>query len=107
MSQACCTGWSDFRERPSMVVIFLPATADSGVLQDLVGVPSICTVHAPQSPTPQPNLVPVKPSLSRSTQRSGMSGPAWTSRLLPLTTSVLIFPSPDEVWPGQEGPREV
>ena len=30
-------------------------------------LPSITTVHAPQSPVAQPSLVPVRPILSRST----------------------------------------
>jgi hypothetical protein len=30
-------------------------------------------VQAPQAATPQPNLVPVRPSVSRSTQSSGVS----------------------------------
>src|SRR5688500_5711517 len=52
----------------SMVVILLPATAETGVLQEGTGWPSTCTVHAPQSAAPQPNLVPIRPRLSRMTQ---------------------------------------
>jgi nitrite reductase/ring-hydroxylating ferredoxin subunit len=57
----------------SMVVIFLPTALDTGVMQDRIGRPSRWTVHAPHSATPQPNFVPVRPTTSRSTQRSGMS----------------------------------
>ena len=38
-----------------------------------------CTRHAPHWPTPQPYLVPVNPSRSRSAHRSGMSAGAATS----------------------------
>src|SRR5882724_8716592 len=69
-----------------MVVTFLPATADTGVEQERTGCPSICTVHAPHCAIPQPNLVPVRWSESRSTHRRGVSGPASTLRVLPLTT---------------------
>src|SRR5215831_3375685 len=44
-----------------------------GVIQERVATPSICTVQAPHSAIPQPNLVPVMPSTSRNTQRSGVS----------------------------------
>src|SRR5262249_632518 len=46
----------------SMVVTFLPTTLDTGVMQDRIGRPSRCTVHAPHSATPQPNFVPVRPT---------------------------------------------
>jgi hypothetical protein len=69
----------------SIVVIEDAPTLSMGVMHERVGAPSICTVHAPQSAMPQPNFVPVMPSTSRNTQRSGVS-PS-TSRLcvLPLT----------------------
>src|SRR5438034_3743936 len=56
-----------------MVVTVLPAAAATGVTQERIGRPSICTVQAPHSAAPQPNLVPVMPSTSRSTQSSGVS----------------------------------
>ena len=34
-------------DRPSMVVTFLPATAEIGVTQERTGLPSTCTVQAP------------------------------------------------------------
>ena len=37
-------------------------------------LPSTCTVQAPHSPTPQPNLVPVSASSSRRYHISGISG---------------------------------
>src|SRR6267142_338053 len=59
-SQACCTflpaGVSPIA---SMVVIFFPATAATGVTQERIGCPSRCTVQAPHNAIPQPNFVPV------------------------------------------------
>src|SRR3954452_19879302 len=59
-----------------------------GVTQDRVATPSMCTVQAPHSAAPQPNLVPVMPSTSRCTQSRGVS-PS-TSKLcsVPLTLMV-------------------
>src|SRR5690349_2559890 len=67
-----------------MVVIFLPAAADSGVWQERTGWPSRCTVQAPHSAMPQPNLVPVRPTSSRITHNSGVSASALTVIVLPL-----------------------
>ncbi len=53
-----------------MVVICLPATADTRVMQERTGAPSIKTVQAPHWPSPHPYLVPVSSSSSRSTQSS-------------------------------------
>ena len=47
---------------------------ESGVWHDRIGCPSTCTVHAPQSAIPQPNLVPVRFRLSRRIHSSGVSG---------------------------------
>jgi len=44
-------------------------------------------MHAPQLPTPQPNLVPVNPRLSRNTQSKGVSGATSTCCATPLTFS--------------------
>ena len=52
----------------------LPATAETGVMQERVGSPSTRTVHEPHMPMPQPNFVPVRPSSSRSTQSRMRSG---------------------------------
>src|SRR5579872_4261723 len=48
-----------------MVVTDLPATAESGVTHEKARSPSMCTMQAPQSPIPHPNLVPVNPNCSR------------------------------------------
>ena len=65
-----------------MVVIFLPATALTGMTQERTAAPSMCTVQAPHWATPQPYLVPVRPTCSRMTQSSGVLGS--TSTLLGL-----------------------
>src|ERR1700691_3282722 len=85
---ACCSTCKPFAESPSMVVIFLPATCETGVEQERVALPSTCTVHAPHNPAPQPYFVPVSSSVSRNTQSSGVSGATVTRFSLPLTRSV-------------------
>src|SRR5579864_2577818 len=72
-----------------IVVTFLLATCETGVEQERIGLPSTCTVQAPHSPAPQPNFVPVSWSVSRRTQRSGVSGETETCFSLPLTRSVM------------------
>src|SRR5215831_8654162 len=68
-----------------MVVICDVPTLSTGVMQDRAATPSTCTVQAPQSATPQPNLVPVMPRTSRNTQSSGVSPSTSTLCVLPLT----------------------
>ena len=85
-TQAFCSGCWPSGDRPSMVVIFCPgSTLDTGRTQQRVGTPSMCTVQAPHWATPQPYLVPVRPSCSRSTHSSGVSGSASCVRTWPLT----------------------
>src|SRR4051812_22250800 len=59
-----------------MVVTRLPAAAETGTWQERIASPSRCTVQAPQTPTPQPYFVPVRPRRSRRIQRRGVSGSA-------------------------------
>src|SRR5262249_59923225 len=73
-----------------MVVILRVAASLTGKEQERTAAPSTCTVQAPQSAMPQPYFVPVRPSVSRSTQRSGVSSAASTATALPLTLRVLI-----------------
>ena len=56
-----------------MVVMSLPAAADTGTEQERIATPSMWTVQAPHWAMPQPNFVPVNPSSSRSAHSSGMS----------------------------------
>src|SRR6266511_3848963 len=86
---ACCTGCARFRERPSMVVTRFPATAATGSTQVRVATPSRCTVQAPHCAIPHPNFVPVRPRLSRNTQRSGVSGTTLTVSRFPFTVKLM------------------
>ena len=63
-----------------MVVIRRVPTALTGVTHERVAVPSTRTVQAPQTPRPQPNLVPRSSSVSRNTQSSGISAEAAIER---------------------------
>src|SRR6516225_12395211 len=78
----------------SIVTISRPANPPTDTRHDRAGVPSICTVQAPHSPAPHPNLVPVKPIVSRSTHKSGVSASTSSSKLLPLTMSAIIAVPP-------------
>src|SRR5258708_10978575 len=77
-----------------MVVTFLPAMADTCILQERTGWPLTWTVHAPHSAIPHPNLVPVMPSVSRSTHSKGMRG--WTSTVwgFPLRENLIAAITP-------------
>src|SRR5574340_630990 len=70
---------------PSMVVTALPATSETGVMQDRVASPSTWTVQAPHRAMPQPNLVPVMPNVSLRTHNRGVLGSTLTSYRLRLT----------------------
>src|SRR2546426_5964783 len=72
----------------SIVVMRLPAAAETGVMHERTGFPSRWIVHAPHKARPQPNFVPVIPSTSRSTQSNGVSSSTSTLRALPLIVSV-------------------
>src|SRR5215831_2127607 len=71
-------------DKPSMVVTWRFPTADTGKEQDRSGLLSRNTVQAPHMAMPQPNFVPVRPRLSRSTHNSGVSGKTSTPWLPPL-----------------------
>src|SRR6202167_5802922 len=71
-----------------MVVMLFPATPETRVEHDRIAAPPTCTVHAPQSPAPQPNFVPVSSSVSRNTQSRGVSGDTFTFFSLPFTRNV-------------------
>src|SRR5262245_21713331 len=74
-----------------MVVMRAWPTLETGTWHERVGSPSRCTVQAPHWATPQPYLVPVNPSASRSTQRSGMSAGTSADRDFPFTLSVTFM----------------
>src|SRR5581483_11303161 len=79
-----------------MVTTFLPAARRTGVTHDRTASPSRWTVQAPHRAMPQPNLVPVRPSVSRSTQSSGVSPETFTARSWSLTLR-WITPAPSHV----------
>src|SRR6185436_11174912 len=74
-----------------MVVTFLPATAETGVMHERVGTPSTCTVQAPHCAMPQPNFVPVRPSSSRITHSSGVSAACSEFVSFPLTANLIML----------------
>jgi hypothetical protein len=85
---------------PSIVVIECPVVALTGITQDRLGMPSRCTVHAPQRATPQPNFVPFMPRRSRRTHSNGMSGDAstvWDSPLI-FNVTMIDLPTHPEEW---------
>src|SRR5512143_640545 len=73
-----------------MVVIFLPCASPTGVWHDRWALPSMCTVHDPHMPMPQPYFVPVSLSRSRITQSRGTSGATSTLYDLPLISRLII-----------------
>src|SRR5947207_8402459 len=77
-----------------MVVIWRPSTALNGTEHERIAVPATWTVQAPHWAMPQPYLVPVSPIVSRSTQRSGVSGSTSTWWVLPLTVRSAIGEPP-------------
>src|SRR5690606_34866852 len=50
---------------PSMVATWRPSQSTANIRQAFTDTPSTTIVHAPHSPSPQPYLVPVRPSTSR------------------------------------------
>src|SRR5258705_10537040 len=95
---AFCTGWLESAERPSIVVMDLPAISDTWVWQENARLPSMCTMHAPHSPAPQPNLVPVSLSSSLMIHKRGVVGGAADEASFPfIVKSVDMFASPAEL----------
>src|ERR1700689_283167 len=88
--QAFCTGCRPFAPRSSMVRISLFAAELIGVTHDLTAWPFLCTVHAPQSAMPHPNLVPVRARMSRPYHKRGMPGSPSKLRSIPFTLSLII-----------------
>src|SRR3979490_3147541 len=65
-------------------------TSPTAIEQERCTSSLMWTEQAPHCATPQPYLVPVRPTCSRMTQRSGVSGSASTSRVLPLMVSLVM-----------------
>src|SRR4051794_26885021 len=64
---------------PSMVPISAPSASTARTRQAQTRRPSTVTLQAPQSPVPQPSLVPVRPSVLRSTSSRLLPGSARNS----------------------------
>src|SRR5262245_4677806 len=78
-----------------MVVISSVACTElMGMAQARWTSPLMWTEQAPHWAMPQPYLVPVNPSCSRSTQSNGISPPTFTSRSLPFTFNLAML-----LWP--------
>src|SRR5262245_23835815 len=73
-----------------MVVTDLPATSDIGTPHERTASPSRCTVQAPHSATPQPNLVPIRPSSSRRYHMRGIDGSPSNALSCPFTRILTI-----------------
>src|SRR5437868_8213420 len=71
--------------------MFALATPETGVWQDRMALPFRCTVHAPQKPMPQPNLVPFMSRVSLNTHRRGISAGASTVVDFPLSLKVYFI----------------
>src|ERR1039458_6570899 len=73
-----------------MVTTCFPAMSLTGTEQDLTACWSTTTVHAPHSPAPQPNLVPVRPRSERSTHSNMRSSSVVTLAGLPLSVNEMV-----------------
>src|SRR5262245_7631333 len=90
-AQARCTGCEELRERPSMVTIrSVGFTSPTRIEQERTTSPLTWTEQAPHCATPHPYLVPVSPTCSRMTHRSGVSSATCTSRFWPLMFNLAI-----------------
>src|SRR3569832_1952771 len=77
-----------------MVVTERSAISPICVWQENARFPSICTMQAPHSPAPQPNLVPGSLSSSRITQRRGVALGAPLDAGRPLIVNWIMSSSP-------------
>src|SRR6202045_2926126 len=73
-----------------MVVTDRPETSFTAVMQARAASPSIWTVQAPHSATPQPYFVPVSPNSSRRNQSNGIDGSPSKDCSWPLTRNLTI-----------------
>src|SRR3954465_6661485 len=71
-------------------MISFPLTELSEVIQEREGIPLISTVQAPQTPSPQPYLLPVNSSSSRKTVNRCVSGSTCTSCFTPFTINTML-----------------
>src|SRR6185437_1277755 len=100
---ACCRRPGRSRvPRPSRVVIWPLPTAETGMTQERIALPSSTTVHAPHCASPHPNFGPYSPRPSRSAYRSMLSGSAETLQSWPFTWSVRLCGMKVSLWSNPE-----
>src|SRR5882724_2509158 len=75
-----------------VTILSVAFTPPTGRTQERTSAPLMCTEQAPHCATPQPYLVPVRPTCSRMTQSSGVSASTCTSRTRPLMLSFAMGP---------------
>src|ERR1700737_724111 len=92
-THAFCTAFAARDDKPSIVVTCRLATAETGAEHERNVCPSTWTVQAPHCAMPHPYLVPVRPTSSRITHSSGVSGSPSNSRRVPLMLSVMDMQS--------------
>ena len=62
---------------PSMVSMVAPSHSMASIMQESTGRPSMITLQAPQAPSAQNSLVPVRPNLS---MHHVLESPLWLHR---------------------------
>src|ERR1044071_1564122 len=88
-----------------VTILSVAFTSLSRIEHERMTSPLMCTEQAPHCAMPQPYLVPVSPTCSRITHRSGVSGSACTSSVLPLILSFAMeLPSQVGLLVGRDGP---
>src|SRR6267154_3161619 len=90
-THAFCTAFAARDDKPSIVVTWRLATAETGAEHERNVCPSTWTVQAPHCAIPHPYLVPVRPRSSRITHSSGVFGSPSNSRRVPFMLSVIAM----------------
>src|SRR5437868_6246337 len=75
---------------PSIVRTSRPSACPASIRHEFTSLPSTITVQAPQSPTSQPSLAPVRLKLSRRSLRSVVSDGTDAVRCSPLTFMLTV-----------------
>src|SRR5262245_53582002 len=75
-----------------VTILSVALTSPTRIEHERITSPLIWTEQAPHCATPQPYLVPVRPTCSRMTQSRGVSASTCTSRVLPLILSLAMEP---------------
>src|SRR5262245_45218562 len=83
-----------------VTILSVAFTSPTRIEQERITSPLMWTEQAPHCATPQPYLVPVRPTCSRMTHSRGVSASTCTSRVLPLILSLAMEPPPGVVMTG-------